>query len=74
MFGLIQQGGRVIAKVVPNTQVKNLSPLILRYVKLGSDLYTDEWNYGKKADTLYNHQNVNHRKDSTEKGHSLLII
>ena len=39
VFGLIQQGGRVIAKVVPNTQVKNLSPLILRYVKLGSDLY-----------------------------------
>ena len=68
MFGLIQQGGRVIAKVVPNTQVKNLSPLILRYVKLGSDLYTDEWNYGKKADTLYNHQNVNHKKGFYGKG------
>lgn len=68
VFGLIQQGGKVIAKVVPNTQVKNLSPLILRYVKLGSDLYTDEWNYGKKADTLYNHQNVNHKKGFYGKG------
>ena len=58
----------MIAKVVPNTQVKNLSPLILRYVKLGSDLYTDEWNYGKKADTLYNHQNVNHKKGFYGKG------
>lgn len=61
VFGLMEQGGRVIAKVVPDTKVKSLSPLILRYVEKGSNLYTDEWNYGKKVDTLYHHRNVNHK-------------
>ena len=61
VFGLIQQGGKVIAKVVPNTKVRSLFPLITRYVEEGSNLYTDEWNYGKKVDTLYNHSNVNHK-------------
>lgn len=62
VFGLIKQGGPVIAKVVPNTQVKSLSPLIIRYVEKGSTLYTDEWNYGNKVEVLYNHHNVNHKK------------
>lgn len=61
VFGLVQQGGKVIAKVVPNTKVRSLFPLITRYVEEGSNLYTDEWNYGKKVDTLYNHSNVNHK-------------
>lgn len=68
VFGLMQQGGRVIARVVSNTQVESLSPLILQYVEEGSNLYTDEWNYGKKADTLYNHKNVNHQAGFYGKG------
>lgn len=68
VFGLMQQGGRVIAIVVSNTQVESLSPLILQYVEEGSNLYTDEWNYGKKADTLYNHKNVNHQAGFYGKG------
>lgn len=68
VFGLMQQGGRVVAKVVPNTQVRSLSPLIFRYVEKGSNLYTDEWDYGKKTDTAYNHRNVNHKNGFYGKG------
>ena len=60
VFGLIQQGGRIIAKVVPDTKVASLFPLIQQYVEEGSYLYTDEWNYGEAANRLYIHLNVNH--------------
>lgn len=68
VFGLMQQGGKVIAIVVPNTKVESLSPIILQYVEEGSNLYTDEWNYGNKADTHYNHKNVNHQAGFYGKG------
>lgn len=49
MFGLIQQGGRVIAKVVPNTQVKNLSPLILSYGLRFDDYITYQLSFHNKG-------------------------
>ena len=60
VFGILQREGKVIAKVVGNTQVDTLFKLIQRYVSPGSNLYTDEWNYGSQTDTLYNHQSVDH--------------
>lgn len=60
VFGMVQRGGRVIAKVVADTKVQSLLPLIYQHVKEGSNLYTDEWNYGNGADFYYNHRNVNH--------------
>lgn len=60
VFGMLQRNGRVIAKVVKDTSVKSLSPLIYNHIEFGSNLYTDEWNYGVGADYYYNHRNVNH--------------
>ena len=60
VFGMLQRGGKVIAKVVLNTRSKTLFPIILRHVKVGSRLYTDEWDYSDAVNYLYDHYSVNH--------------
>ena len=60
VFGMIQHNGRVIAKVVSDTKSNTLFSVIHNYVKEGSNLYTDEWNYSDGANIYYNHRNVNH--------------
>lgn len=60
VFGMLERGGKVIAKVVSDTKSNTLFSFICKYVKPGSNLYTDEWNYSKGADIWYNHRNVNH--------------
>ena len=54
VFGMLQRGGKVIAKVVSDTRAETLFSSICKYVNPGSNLYTDEWNYSKGADVLYN--------------------
>ena len=46
VFGILQRGGGIIAKVVDNTRAKTLSPYITKYVKENSIVYTDGWDYG----------------------------
>lgn len=46
VFGMLQRGGNVIAKVVTNTQAKTLAPYISDYVNENSIIYTDGWDYG----------------------------
>lgn len=60
VFGMLQRGGKVISKVVSDTKSHTLFSVIHSYVKEGSNLYTDEWNYSDGANIYYNHKNVNH--------------
>lgn len=62
VFGLLERGNRVIAKVVPDTKVKTLEPLIFHYVRIACNLFSDEWNYGKGIDEFYHHWHVDHGK------------
>lgn len=45
VFGILQRDGKLIAKVVPNTQAKTIVPIINKYVDAGSVVYTDGWDY-----------------------------
>ena len=40
---MIERGGNLIAKVVPNTKSKTLIPEILKNVKPKTQIMTDEW-------------------------------
>ncbi len=53
VFGMIQRGGMLIAKVVADTKVTTLSPLIRRYISKGSVIYTDGWGYGELNEDYY---------------------
>lgn len=46
VFGILQRGGKLVAKVVRNTKAKTLEPIVLQYVEEGSVIYTDGWDYG----------------------------
>ena len=47
VFGMLERDGKVVAKVVPNTQAGTLLPYIYKYINEGSTIYTDGWDYGE---------------------------
>ena len=46
VFGMYQRGGKLVAKTVPDTKSTTLAPLIKDYIKKGSTVFTDGWEYG----------------------------
>ena len=61
VFGILERGGKVIAKVVPNTQAKTIVPIIKEKVELGSVVYTDGWDYSG-LHGKYVQRSVDHEK------------
>ncbi len=59
VFGMMQRGGNLIAKVVTDTKAKTLEPLIKNHIQNGSTIFTDGWEYGNiKCD--YTQYSVDH--------------
>ncbi len=46
VFGMIQRGGKLIAKAVMDTTANTLNKIIRRYIREDSVIYTDGWGYG----------------------------
>lgn len=61
VFGIRERGGKVIAKVVPNTQANTLVPIIKHYVEIGSVVNTDGWEYTGLIGN-YEQRSVDHEK------------
>lgn len=61
VFGMLERNGNVVAKVVSNTQAKTLVPLVKKYVKENSVVYTDGWEY-TGLQSLYKQRSVDHEK------------
>ena len=68
------RGGNAIAEVVPDVKQKTLEPIIRKYVKEGSNVYTDEWKSYKVLEKRYNHEIVNHRKKQYVKGKASVAL
>lgn len=61
VFGMIERGGKLVAKKVKNTQGNTLSPIIRQIVKPGSRIFTDEFiGYKSLYDSEYTHAIVRH--------------
>jgi transposase-like protein len=63
VFAMVERGGRVVARVVPDTTALTLMPIVKQYVLPGSMVYTDE--YGSYNDLKlggYQHRRVHHRQ------------
>lgn len=61
VMGMLQRGGKLKAKVVPNVKSKTLRPLIQENVHKWSTIHSDELrSYKKLADMGYNHYSVMH--------------
>ena len=64
VFGMVERGGDIMTRVVPNVKRKTLERHILANVKGGSTISTDELSsYAKIARFGYDHGTVNHSAD-----------
>jgi len=69
-----ERGGNAIAQVVSDVKQKTLEPIIRKYVKEGSNVYTDEWHAYNDLNKQYNHEIVNHRKKQYVKGKARVAL
>ena len=61
VFGMLERGGDIMAKVVPNVRKLTLQPIIAENVAPGSTVHTDELASYRGVDRAgYGHETVNH--------------
>jgi transposase-like protein len=61
VFGMVERGGHIIAKVVPDTKKRTLQSLIKIHVKEGSTISTDEFAvYDRLGEAGFKHGHVHH--------------
>lgn len=60
VFGILQRGGKVIAKKVPDVKGRTLKSIINAYVAKGTTIMTDEWGAYNGLCFKFNHNIVNH--------------
>ena len=64
VFGMVQEGGKVIMKKVEDRKRKTLLPIIEKYVNKGAHITTDELpSYRVLSIKGYTHSTVNHNQD-----------
>src|SRR5665213_177339 len=63
VFGMLERGGDVMTRVVPNAKQRTLEPHIVRNVEKYSTISTDEWGAYHRLNKIgYTHGAVNHGK------------
>ena len=60
VFGALERKGRVLAKVIENTNRETLHTEVKEKVETGSNLFTDEWLAYRGLDENYIHEVINH--------------
>ena len=61
VFGMVQRGGRIIARTVVDTKQRTLQPIIEQYAVKGCEIMSDEWwAYRHLSKANYIHQFVTH--------------
>jgi transposase-like protein len=68
VVGMIERGGKVVAKVVEDTKSKTLTREVVNYVKETAKLYTDEWLGYKGVSKIYDHSIVKHNQSEYVNG------
>jgi len=68
VLGMVQRDGKLNAKHVANTTTETLSREIIKNVKLGATLYTDEYTSYKSLQRVYDHQTVKHSRKEYVRG------
>jgi transposase len=62
VFGMVERGGRVVAKAVPDASAATLMPHITKRVLPEAVVYTDEWRaYNQVGKSGYQHRRIHHR-------------
>lgn len=70
VFGMIQRGGTVVAKVVNDTKRKSLIPHIEKHIERGSIVFSDSLMSYRTLDKLYTHEMVDHNHNEFVRGYA----
>lgn len=69
VFGVVERGGRIKTKAVPNVRSSTVMPLLSAYAAPGSMLSTDENNIYNKAEAMgFIHERVKHSAEEYVRG------
>jgi transposase-like protein len=68
VFGMVERKGKIVGRVVKNTNAKELTPHILETVSKSAILYTDEWKGYNAAGKIYSRSYIDHGKGQYVKG------
>src|ERR1019366_887110 len=60
VIGMVERGGKVIAKKIDNTQAETLTKEIINNIKQSATLYTDEYVSYSGMSRIYDHSTVKH--------------
>ena len=61
VFGMVERGGRVVARVTPDTRERTIMPIVAERVLPETIVYTDQYAvYDKVASKGYQHRRINH--------------
>jgi hypothetical protein len=61
VLGMVERGGKVVARKIETTSVEHITPEVIRNVK-DALVYTDEWVGYKQVNRIYNHLFVKHNE------------
>lgn len=69
VVGILERGGKVAAKVIPNVQEKTLIPIVKEHVSTDATVMTDEHvGYSKLTSHGYTHETIRHSADEYVRG------
>ena len=69
VFGMVERGGMVKAKVVINARRKTVMPLIRQHIEIGTEIMSDKYHaYRILTEQGYPHQTVNHTREEWVRG------
>jgi transposase-like protein len=60
VLGMVERNGRARTTVIPFSGAGDVQPPVVRNVKPGSRLYTDDWPSYRGLELVFDHQTINH--------------
>ena len=73
VFGAIQRNGKLKTKVIPQTNIENISAAIEEFIAPNSTMVSDEHHAYNKVGEKYNHRKVNHREKEYVRKEDILV-
>lgn len=73
VFGAVQRNGKVRTRVIPQTNLENVTKAIEDFVAPDSTMVTDEHHAYNKVGKKYNHKKVNHRDKEYVRREDILV-
>jgi transposase-like protein len=69
VFGMVERGGDVLTRAIPDTRKENILPVITQYVAPGTHVSTDEYKLYRRLPNMgYTHSAVEHRRHEYVRG------